>query len=107
MTSSFFQHPIACINLTKFFKMSVIAALDSNLEQINSSVQLIRAQLLAIGGLERNADEISIADFLSTAPLEVKDARKRLHEGLSSLQRISTGPIELWEQMTLNVSTRT
>lgn len=87
--------------------MSLIAALDSDLEQINSSALLIREQLLAIGGQERNADEISIVDFLSTASLEVKDARKRLHEALSSLQRISTGPIELWEQMTLNVSIRT
>jgi hypothetical protein len=87
--------------------MSLITTMDSNLEQINSSVQLIRAQLLAIGGQERNADETSIADFLSAAPLELKDARKRLHEALSSLQRITTGPTELWEQMTLNVSTRT
>jgi len=80
--------------------------MDSYLEEITSSVQMIRAQLLAKGVLEKNADQTSVADFLSASTLEVKDARKRLHEGLSGLQRISTGPVELWEQMTLNVSAR-
>lgn len=83
--------------------MASIPALDSYLEQINSSVQVIRTQLLATGGLENNAGETSISDFLSMSTLEVKDAQKQLHEALSSLLRISTGPIELWEQMTLNV----
>lgn len=80
------------------------ATLDSALRDIETSIKLIREYVATAKKTETDSEGKSSPDPLSSAPTHVKLGRIQLLESMKDLQQSISGPYELWEQFSINVS---
>lgn len=79
--------------------MSALEEFDALVETLNASAELIREQLK---GHSKDGKQDSTSLVLATG--DIKRARSSMFETMTILQQLLTGPVDFWQQMTINVS---